>query len=98
MAITPNIDELIMTAIGEAMPVSKSKRLHLDTEMRLYADLGLDSLGMVALLFRLQEAVGVEFDEEADIDIGGLRTVGDLLRIGQTLLAPALGEETEPDR
>jgi acyl carrier protein len=98
MAITPNIDELIMTAIGEAMPVSKSKRLHLDTETRLYADLGLDSLGMVALLFRLQEAFGVEFDEEADIDIGGLRTVGDLLRIGQTLLAPTLGEETEPDR
>jgi len=98
MATTPNIDERIMTAIGEAMSISKSKRYQLDTETRLYADLGLDSLGMVALLFRLQEAFGVEFDEEADIDIGSLRTVGDLLHIAQKLLAPALGEETEPDR
>jgi acyl carrier protein len=98
MATTPNIDERIMAAIGEAMPMSKSKRLQLDTETRLYADLGLDSLGMVALLFRLQEAFGVEFEEEADVDIGSLRTVGDLLCIAQKLLSPALGEERESDR
>jgi acyl carrier protein len=92
MAVTPDIDGRLLAAIADAMPMHR-KRLQIDAEMRLHADLGLDSLGLLALLFRLQEAFAVKFDDDLDIDVGALRTIGDLLRVARTVLAPALGDE-----
>jgi acyl carrier protein len=101
MAITDNIediDERLLTAIADAMPTRTRKRIQIDEDTRLHVDLGLDSLGLLALLFRMQEAVAVELDGEPDIDIGSLRTVGDLLQVARTLFAPALGEAVETER
>jgi len=43
MAVDPDIDGRLMAAIADAMPMHR-RRLQIDTEMRLHADLGLDSL------------------------------------------------------
>lgn len=90
--VTPDIDRRLLEAIADAIPMHR-KRLQIDAEMRLHADLGLDSLGLLALLFRLQEAFAVKLDDDPDIDFGALRTVGDLLCVARTMLAPALSEE-----
>ena len=89
VAIAPDLDLRILAAISDAMPIRKRKRLHIDTATRLHADLGLDSLGLLALLFRLQETFAIDLDDDPDIDVGALRTVGDLLNVARTLLAPA---------
>ncbi|WP_448852272.1 acyl carrier protein [Corynebacterium sp. 335C] len=41
-------------------------------------DLGFDSLGVVELAVRCEEATGVRFEDEA---VGGLRTLGDVIGV-----------------
>jgi acyl carrier protein len=93
-----DIEERLMAAIADAMPMRTRKRVQIDRDTRLHADLGLDSLGLLALLFRMQEAFSVEIDGDADVDIGSLRTVGELIQVLRTLLAPALGDAVEIKR
>jgi acyl carrier protein len=97
VAVAPDLDARVLAAITDAMPMRKDKQVQIDAETRLHADLGLDSLALLALLFRLQEAFAVEPDHDPDIDLGALRTVGDLLGIARTLLAPALGKGARAD-
>lgn len=95
MTVTDDIDVRLLEAIGNAMPMHR-KELQIDPEMRLHADLGLDSLGLLALLFRMQEVFAVRFDDDPDIDIGAMRTVGDLLRVVRELIAPDLPGTPRP--
>jgi acyl carrier protein len=97
VAVAPDLDVRLLAAIADAMPMRRKKRLQINAETRLHAELGLDSLGLLALLFRLQETFAVELDDDLDMDVGALRTVGDLLRVVRTLLAPARGDEAEVD-
>jgi acyl carrier protein len=87
MTVTDDIDVRLLEAIGDAMPMHR-KEIRIHPEMRLHADLGLDSLGLLALLFRLQEVFALKFDDDPDIDVGAMRTVDDLLRVARELLAP----------
>lgn len=90
MTVTSDIEVRLLEAIGDAMPMHR-KELQIHPEMRLHADLGLDSLGLLALLFRLQEVFAVRFEDDPDIDVGAMRTVSDLLRVARELIAPELG-------
>lgn len=85
MAVTSDLDARIMAAIADALPTSQRIELHAET--RLGADLGLDSLGVLALLFRLQEVFEVELEDDADVDAAAPRTIGDVVELTRTLLA-----------
>jgi acyl carrier protein len=89
MTVTDDLDLRLLEAIGDAMPMHR-KELRIQPEMRLHADLGLDSLGLLALLFRLQEVFATKFEDDPDIDVGAMRTVDDLLRVMRELAGPEL--------
>lgn len=82
-------DEKILSLIAEAVP-KKYKKAGVTKDMRLLADLGIDSLGIAALVFRLEEMYGISVD---DIDFGAglsqMRTVGDAIDMSRKLIEQA---------
>lgn len=82
-------DEKILSLIAEAVP-KKYKKAGVTKDMRLLADLGIDSLGIAALVFRLEEMYGINVD---DIDFGAglsqMRTVGDAIDMSRKLIEQA---------
>jgi acyl carrier protein len=82
-------DEKILSLIAEAVP-KKYKKAGITKDMRLLADLGIDSLGITALVFRLEEMYGISVD---DMDFGAtlsqMRTVGDAIDMGRKLIKQA---------
>lgn len=82
-------DETILSLIAEAVP-KKYKKAGITKDMRLLADLGIDSLGIAALVFRLEEQYGISVD---DIDFGAslsqMRTVGDAIDMSRKLIKQA---------
>ena len=82
-------DEKILSLIAEAVP-KKYKKAGITKDMRLLADLGIDSLGIAALIFRLEEMYGINVD---DIDFGAglgqMRTVGDAIDMSRKLIKQA---------
>ena len=82
-------DEKILSLIAEAVP-KKYKKAGITKDMRLLADLGIDSLGVAALVFRLEEMYGISVD---DIDFGAnlsqMRTVGDAIEMSRKLIEQA---------
>ena len=84
-----NFDEKIYSLIAEAVP-KKYKKAVITREMRLLADLGIDSLGVAALIFRLEERFGINVNDiDFDADLGHLRTVGDAVEISRKLIKQA---------
>jgi acyl carrier protein len=76
------IEDLILKAAPPRRRPAKLAR-----EMRLHHDLGIDSLGMMALVFRLEQAFGVKVSQFAPgIDMHRLRTVQDLVDVSRKLL------------
>lgn len=79
------IEELVLEAVPPRRRPAKLSR-----EMRLHHDLGIDSLGTVALVFRLEQAFGIDLLEFAqDIDIRRLRTVQDLIDVSRQIMQQA---------
>jgi len=82
-------DEQILSLIAEAVP-KKYKKAGITKDMRLLADLGIDSLGIAALVFRLEEMYGISVD---DIDFGAglgqMRTVGDAIAMSRKFILRA---------
>ncbi|MGP3912305.1 acyl carrier protein [Nonomuraea sp. 10N515B] len=61
------VEKVAGVAAGEVLP-----------ERSFIEDLGLDSLAMVAVVFTLEETIGVDISEEA---LAGVKTVQDLLEL-----------------
>jgi len=82
-------DEKILTLIAQSVP-KKYKKAGITKDMRLLADLGIDSLGIVALVSRLEEIFGISVDD-IDFDTGLLqiRTVGDAIDMSRKLMKQA---------
>jgi acyl carrier protein len=69
---------------------ARHRKTTITKDMNLHRDLGIDSLGMVALVFRLEKIFGLDLSQTAgEIDVRGLRTVGDLIELSQKLLEQA---------
>jgi acyl carrier protein len=56
----------------------------LDTGLSLRDDLEIESLSLVSLTLRLADELGVDV-VELDIELGEVKTLGDLVRVAQTL-------------
>jgi acyl carrier protein len=82
-------DEKILSLIAERVP-KKYKKAGITKDMRLLADLGIDSLGILALVYRLEELYGISVDDvEFDGGLSQLRTVGDALDVSRRLIKQA---------
>lgn len=82
-------DEKVLSLIAEAIP-GKFKKKQLTPDLRLQKDLGLDSLGIAALVFRLEGAFGIEIGDLANgIEIGKMRTVADALDASRQIVKQA---------
>lgn len=86
MQLDGNVDEKIMTIIAGGVP-GKFKKVKITRETHLQKELGLDSIGVLALVFRFEETFGIDIQElGVEIDIAKLKTVGDLINAGRDIL------------
>ena len=72
--------ERLVSEYAESVPVERP----LDTRLSLRDDLAIESLSLVSLTLRLADELGVNVDE-LDIELGEVRTLGDLVRVAHTL-------------
>ena len=86
MTANPDLESAIVSIIRQATP-SQFKKGAITVDMRLQRDLGLDSLGIAALLFRLQDDFGLDLFADPDLSarIGDLRSVEDLVALAARL-------------
>lgn len=90
MAVS-NFDERVIKVIAQVVPAAY-KKAKITPESNLARDLGIDSLALASLLFKLEEEFGVELDDvEEDFDMSSIRLVKDLLRIGREVVEKAGG-------
>ena len=81
---TQEADILILRLLREVIPWQFSKK-DIHPEMSLQGELGIESLGKVALAFRLEEETGVDLSEFTG-SIADIRTVKDLLVAARNLI------------
>ena len=87
-----NFEERVMKIISQSLP-SAFKKAKITPESHLTRDLGLDSMALASLIFKFDEEFGVDsMEEQDDFDLGSLRTVKDLLRIGREIVDKAGGQ------
>lgn len=87
MELDEKIDEKIMTIVAAAVP-GKFKKTRITRETHLQKELGLDSIGVLAMVFRFEEVFGIDIAEmDVDIDIAKLKTVGDVINAGRQILS-----------
>ena len=86
MEIDAKFEEKIVALISEAVP-GKFKKTRITRETHLQKELGLDSLGMLSLVFRFEELYGIDIAQlGVDIDIARFKTVDDLITAGRDIL------------
>ena len=84
-----NYEEKVLALIAEAVP-ARLRKPKITPDLRLQLDLGLDSIGMLALLFRFEQAFGIDLATvDIRITLGQMKTVGDALAVGRKVLLRA---------
>lgn len=82
-------DEQIMALIAEGVP-GKFKKVKLTKETRLQRDLGLDSLGLAAMVFRLEDVFGLDLSGlDLGANMGRMQTVGDAIEVSREIVRQA---------
>jgi acyl carrier protein len=83
------IEKIVLDLITRAVPRRYAASHHgIRPDMQLQADLGIDSLALAAMIFKFEEACKVELSIES-LDVGQLRTVGDMVTAGVALVLQA---------
>lgn len=77
LQMTDQIETRVRSLLREVMPRQFAKK-EITAEMQLQRDLGIDSMGLMALLFRLEEEFGINV-EEFSRNAANIRKVEDLL-------------------
>jgi acyl carrier protein len=84
-----SLDDQIMGLISSGAR-GKFKKVQIKRETNLQKELGLDSIGMLALVFRFEEMFGIDIAQLGiQIDVAKLKTVDDLMRTGHEILRKA---------
>jgi acyl carrier protein len=82
-------DESVIALIAEAVP-GKFKKTRITLETNLQRELGLDSLGMLSLVFRFEELYGIDIAQMGiEINVAKLKTVGDIIAVGRDIISKA---------
>jgi acyl carrier protein len=86
-ALEQTVDELV----ARAAP-AKAAGLTLGPDVNLRRDLGLDSLGLVTLIFSVAEALGKDPDDLVEmLTERSINTVGDLVSLARDIVSGAQG-------
>jgi acyl carrier protein len=92
----PAVDEFadkMIALIAEAVP-RRRRKAGVRIDMQLQRDLGFDSLGLAALLFRLEAAFGIDLGAvDLGAELSAIRTVGDAIEVGRKIVGQARGTE-----
>ena len=82
-------DEQIISLIASGI-AGKFKKVKISRETDLQKELGLDSIGMLALVFRFEEIFGIDIAEMGiEINVAKLKTVADLINAGRDIMNKA---------
>lgn len=83
------LDEQIISLIASNI-AGKFKKVNICKQTSLQKELGLDSIGMLALVFRFEELFGVDIAQMGiEINVAKLKTVDDLINAGRDILSKA---------
>jgi acyl carrier protein len=86
------LDETVFALIASAAQ-GKIDRANLTTELNLRRDLGLDSLGLVTLIFKVGEELGKDPDDLIEmLTDHPINTVGDVVALSRTIARGATQE------
>lgn len=90
MEVAEDFDGKIMSIILGGVP-GKFRKARITHETHLQKELGLDSLGILALVFRFEESFGIDITQAGiEIDVAKLKTVGDVILAGRMIMSKAL--------
>jgi acyl carrier protein len=79
----------IIALIAEAVP-RRYRKAGVRTDMHLQHDLGLDSIGLTALLFRIESAFEIDLGGlDLGAQMGSIRTVGDAIAMSRKIVDQA---------
>jgi acyl carrier protein len=89
MDVDAGFEEQVMALIASGLS-GKFKKVRITGQTNLQMELGLDSIGMLALVFRFEELFGIDIAQLGiDINVAKLRTVSDLISAGREILNKA---------
>jgi len=85
-SLTNGTEQRVLKLVAQALP-RKYKNTIIGPETQLRSQLGVDSLGLLALLFSFEKEFRLDMSK-VDLApfVGRLKTVGDLLTVSQELL------------
>jgi acyl carrier protein len=88
-------DEQIMGLIASGV-AGKFKKVKITRATSLQKELGLDSIGMLSLVFRFEELFGIDIAQLGiDINVAKLKTVDDLIGAARGIMSKAqVGQES----
>lgn len=87
MEVDAKFDEKIVSLIAAAVP-GKFRKTQITPQTNLQKELGLDSIGMLALVFRFEELFEIDIAGMGlNIDIAKLKLVGDLLDTARNIIS-----------
>jgi acyl carrier protein len=78
--------ERLVLEYAQSVPAARP----LEAQLSLQSDLAIESLSLVSLALRLGGELGVDIVEQG-VELGNLRTLGDLLNVARTLKEQAAG-------
>lgn len=82
-------DEQIMGLIASGV-AGKFKKVKITRETSLQKELGLDSIGMLSLVFRFEELFGIDIAQLGiEINVAKLKTVEDLIAAARNIMSKA---------
>lgn len=89
MQIDTQFDEQIMGLIASGV-AGKFKKVKITRETSLQKELGLDSIGMLSLVFRFEELFGIDIAQLGiEINVAKLKTVEDLIAAARDIMSKA---------
>ncbi len=89
MQIDTQFDEQIMGLIASGV-AGKFKKVKITRETSLQKELGMDSIGMLSLVFRFEELFGIDIAELGiEINVAKLKTVEDLIAAARSIMSKA---------
>jgi acyl carrier protein len=89
MKVEAGLEQKVMSLIAAGVP-GKFRNVKISAETLLQKELGLDSIGILSLVFHFEEIFSVDIAQlEIEINIAKLRTVNDLLLAAREIMAKA---------
>lgn len=95
MELDAQFDEQILGLIASGV-AGKFKKVKITRDTSLQKELGLDSIGMLSLVFRFEELFGIDIAQMGiEINVAKLKTVEDLLGAAHDIMSKAqVGKES----